>query len=125
LNWVNKFADNGQEYQEDEVGNIFQYHGGVKPKACQNCKDPFESKLELVEKKGTVPMYVCKNCDFKNASGDAALDHKITTDHNILKKTSERVIAIEKKIIGSVAHITQEDNDVIILCSECNANRIL
>ncbi len=105
--------------QLDEVGNIFQYHGGVKPKACQECKTEF--KIEIKEEPLTqkVPVYECEDCKFKNAGGDAALQHKIETDHTIKRELTERIVSMQKQLIGT-PYIKITDDDVIILCNSCS-----
>lgn len=106
--------------QVDKVGNVVQINGGVKAKACQKCKKKFDYKVTNVEKKQEVPIYSCEECDFKNASGDSAFEHKITSDHKIKREKIERVVGIERKILGEIAHITRLKEDVIITCGKCN-----
>jgi len=108
------------DQQIDEVGNIYQKSGAVIAKACQKCGKEFDYTPTMVERKAPVPIYKCTACSFTNGSGDAAFDHKLTTDHKVVKTTVERVVAIEKKLLGSLAHITKTEDDVIILCGECN-----
>lgn len=105
--------------QIDEVGNIVQIHGAVQPKACQKCEKKFDEKPTVVDKKQYVPIYKCTECKFYNAGGDAAFDHKITSDHKITKTVKEMVVGKDKKILGSVARIIKTKNDVIILCGGC------
>lgn len=121
-----KVKNNGQtiivetDEQVDEVGNIYQKQGGVIPKACQKCKKEFKSSIEDFPITQKVPFYSCSECKFENASGDAALDHKLeNVKHNIKKITKNRVISIEKRIVGIISYITQTDNNCIILCQRC------
>jgi len=107
--------------QQDEVGNIYQFHGGVKSKACQECKKDFVTKIKLDPVIQNVPMYECEECSFKNAGGDAALDHKIQTSHKLNKIKKEKVVSIRRQLIDTPNIIKTED-DVLILCSECILN---
>ena len=75
--------------QVDTVGNIVQEKGAIEPKACQKCKVKFETHLEYREIKKDVPIYLC-DCEWKNASGDAAFDHMLTTKEHTLKKTNRK-----------------------------------
>lgn len=106
--------------QVDPDGNIVQIRGAVQPKACQNCHKSFDSPIESVAKYQDVPFYKCELCDFKNAGGTEAFDHKLETEHNIIKTTEKRLIGYENKIVGIKANITHGDGDVKILCDECN-----
>jgi len=107
--------------QIDEVGNIYQKQGGVIPKACQKCKKEFKSEVKEFPIKQKVPYYKCKDCDFENAGGDVALDHKIQNiDHNIKKITKDRIVGVDRKIIGIVSYVTKTKDDVLILCGDCN-----
>ncbi len=106
--------------QIDTVGNIVQKQGAIQPKACQKCKKEFTSKIESKPITQSVPFYKCENCEFENAGGDAALDHKITTDHKIKKITKDRLAKVDKIITGRIAHIKKTKTDVKILCGDCN-----
>ena len=108
--------------QVDSVGNVFQLHGGVEPKACQQCKKKFVYAVEVKPIEQSVGFYKCEDCDFKNASGDSALDHKIITDHKIKKTTEDRFVTTKKIIIGNKANIKNTKNDIIILCDSCLDN---
>jgi len=120
MKWKNKFAYNGVEYQQDTVGNIYQQHGGVIPKACQKCKKKFKSKVLQVPITQKVPFYKCQDCKFENPGGDATLEHKIEhIDHNIKKITKDRIVGYNETITGEVSHITKTKDDVIILCAVC------
>lgn len=105
--------------QKDEVGNIYQKKGGVIPKACQKCGKKFYSEIKNIPITQSVPFYKCKNCSFENAGGDSALDHKITTDHEIKKISKDRIVGYNSIIEGSKSNIIKSKNDVIILCDEC------
>ena len=107
--------------QIDKVGNIYQKSGAIIPKACQNCKQKFKSEIKEFPITQKVPFYKCNDCDFENASGDATLEHKITNmNHNIKKITKDRIVGVDKKIIGIIPRITKTDDDVIILCDDCS-----
>lgn len=105
--------------QVDEVGNILQKGGGVKPKACQNCKVEFNSKVELFKKTTKVPFYKCDECDMEFGSSEGALDHKIQTNHKLKKELKEKVVGLEKKVTGKIAKIQKTDDDCLILCGDC------
>jgi len=107
--------------QLDEVGNIYQYHGGVKSKACQKCKREFKTQIKLDPTIQKIPMYECEECDFKNAGGDAALDHKIQSSHKLKKTQKDKIVDMKRQLIDTPNIIKTED-DVIILCSECVLN---
>lgn len=115
-----KFVDSNHTKQIDSVGNIVQIYGGVIPKACQKCKISFNYSVTQVKKIQSVPIYKCIKCSFENASGDAAFDHKIISDHKITKTSKDRVVGVDNKILGSIANITKTEDDVIILCDDCN-----
>jgi len=106
--------------QEDEVGNIYQIHGAVKTKACQNCKKKFENeqkKYPLIQK---IPLYKCADCSFEAPSAQGALDHKLDNDdHKLEKVKKERIVAYNVKLVGNFANIIKTENDVIILCDAC------
>lgn len=107
--------------QIDKVGNIYQKNGGVIPKACQKCKKKFTGKFKTFPVTEAVPYYKCKDCNFENAGGDSALEHKLEKiDHSIKKITKDRIVTVEKKIVGSIARITKLEDDVIILCDVCS-----
>jgi len=108
----------------DEVGNIIQDSGAVVPKACQNCKREFASNVEVIQKKGPAPIYACESCNFRNASGDSAFEHKLTTDHKIKKTTTERLVSVDKVIKGIIPYVTKEQDNTVILCGECNAKHL-
>lgn len=122
LNWENIFV-NGIEMQKDEVGNLVQQSGAVKSKACQICKTEFDYKPTKKEKIQDVPIYKCEKCDFKNASGDFALEHKITSNHNIKKIKEKRLVGYDIIIEGKTAEIIKTEYDVKILCSDCFGNK--
>ena len=107
-------------FKMDIVGNIFQKNGGVKPIACQKCKIKFKSKIREIPIKQKIPSYKCKNCDFENSEADAALDHKITTDHKIKKITKDRIVGVKKQLIDNIASINPINNDVEIICKDCS-----
>jgi hypothetical protein len=105
----------------DSVGNEIQDGGAVIPKACQKCKKEFKSEIKSTPIKQDIPFYKCKDCKFENASGDATLEHKLTTDHKLDKIIKSRLIGHERKILGNIAHIIKTDNNIIILCGDCDA----
>lgn len=106
--------------QVDPDGNIVQIRGAVQPKACQNCHKDFDCPISTVPKYQSVPFYKCKDCDFKNAGGTEAFDHKLETSHNIEKIQENRLVGYEKKLTGKlIPHITHGDGDVKILCGDC------
>jgi len=104
--------------QIDGVGNIYQYHGGVKPVACQKCKKTFETKIKTDPLIEEVPIYECENCNFKNPGGDATLQHKIETDHKIKRELKDRQVSVKRQLIDA-PNIIHKENDVIILCNRC------
>jgi len=105
--------------QLDEVGNIYQYHGGVKPHACQKCKKEFKTEIKETPLTQKVPLYECEDCDFKNGGGDPALQHKIETDHKIKRVLSDRIVSMQKQLFGT-PYIKVTKDDVIILCDSCS-----
>lgn len=111
--------------QVDEVGNLVQRMGkdkigGIIPKACQKCKKEFKSEIKEFPIIQKVPFYKCKDCDFENAGGDATLGHKIENmEHNIKKIVKDRVVTIERRLVGTKANINKTEDDVIILCDIC------
>lgn len=115
-----KFIEGEPNLQIDTVGNIIQMSGGVIPKACQKCKTKFNYTVTKVPRTQQVPIYACLDCSFKNSGGSAAFDHKIETDHKIKKISKSRVVSVDKKILGSTAHITKTKNDIKILCGKCH-----
>jgi len=106
--------------QIDEVGNIYQIHGGIIPKACQKCKEPFDSEVKAFPLTQKIPYYKCEDCEFENTGGEATLDHKIETSHNIKKSTKDRIVSLENKIVGNKANIEHTEDDIIIICDRCN-----
>lgn len=127
MNWqfVDSYGNISKEptkFQIDSVGNIIQLSGAVKAIACQDCKKKFDYTQIKKEKIQKVPIYECENCDFKNASGDAAFDHKITSDHKIKKTFADRIVGFVNKIKGPIAIINKTDNDVNILCDKCDVS---
>ena len=118
-----KISKSFTSFQIDSVGNIFQQAGGVKPKACQKCKKEFKSRLKSFPIIESVPFYKCENCKFENAGGNATLNHKIeNTEHKIIIINKDRIVKIEKKIIGIVCKITKTKNDIVILCGKCDGS---
>jgi len=104
--------------QIDEVGNIYQYHGGIKPKACQKCKREFKTQIKIDPVIQKVPIYECEECSFKNSGGDSALDHKIQSSHKIKKIQKEKVVSTKRQLIDT-PNIIKTKDDVLVLCSEC------
>jgi len=109
-----------EDYQIDEIGNIYQRQGGIIPKACQKCKKEFISEIREFPVTQKIPFYKCEDCDFENPSGDATLGHKIENmDHDIKKTVKDRIVTIEKRLVGNKANVKKTENDVIILCDNC------
>jgi len=101
-------------FQMDEVGNILQRTGAVKTKACQKCKKEFNPLTESVPITQKVPFYKCEDCNFENAGGEAALDHKLTNSQHHIKKTSkDRIVTYKNIIKGNKANITKIDDDKV------------
>ena len=101
------------------MGNLLQVDGGVVPKKCQSCKSDLESKITLKEMKQTIPYFKCNDCKFETADGGQALWHEHEESaHTIEFTTGEKVLEINK-VIENPPKIIKEDDDVIILCSEC------
>lgn len=118
MDWVFKSPTE----QMDTVGNIVQEAGGVIAKACQMCSTLFDSKEDLREIKRQVPTYKC-SCGYTNPNGNAAFEHfMMNKDHNLNKSTIEKVVRVERVIIGEVPHIEHFEDDVKILCSKCKGN---
>lgn len=124
MNWINKTGKDHKEFQEDEVGNQFQKQGGVKPKACQKCKKEFKSEIvdsPVIQK---VNHFECMNCDYRSSTGEGMLFHlKDFPKHEYNKVSKDRVIKIEKTLSGVLPYITKTEDDVIILCGVCNADK--
>ena len=105
--------------QQDKVGNLLQFDGGVVPKKCQSCKSDLESKITLKQMKQTIPYFKCNDCKFETADGGQALWHEHEESaHTIEFTTGEKVLEINK-VIENPPKIIKEADDVIILCSEC------
>ncbi len=121
MNWTTKENTLKVEYQEDEVGNILQRAGGVRPKACQKCKKQFKSEYSKKEINQKIGYYVCTECNFSNSDSTSGLDHMIGTSHKLIKKSKDKIMGYETILTGSKAHITKTDDDVLILCGDCNA----
>lgn len=120
MKWKKEFAKNGVEYQIDTVGNIYQQHGGVIPKACQKCKKKFKSKLKTIPVIENVPIYKCASCSFENPNTELAFEHKLLFDkHKINKTTKSRIVDTRRIITGELSHIRKTKNDVFIFCGEC------
>jgi hypothetical protein len=123
MKWTTKLNKFKAEYQEDESGNILQRGGGVQPKACQNCSFIFDVKPTLKPKERKVQNYTCGDCDFENIGVNVALEHKmLNSDHKIIIKEETKIIGYNKIIEGNVPVIKKIENDVIIICSDCNDN---
>jgi len=106
--------------QVDSVGNVFQLHGGVEPKACQQCKKKFVYAVEVKPVQQPVGVYKCEQCDFENGSGDKAFAHTVDNpDHKLKRDKKERVIGSERTMVGDVPQITKTEDDCIILCQSC------
>jgi len=106
--------------QVDTVGNIYQKTGGVIPKACQKCKTEFHSEVKEIPLTQPVPGYKCESCTFESSAGDAALDHKLEhIDHNIKKIRKERIVSIERHLVGTLSYIEKTQSDILILCAKC------
>ena len=106
--------------QIDEVGNIVQHTGGVQTKACQKCRREFESKIIKVEIKQRVSYYDCTECNFSSANSNGGLDHMIETTHKLTKTSKNKVMGYDNIIQGVISHITKTDDDMIILCGDCD-----
>ena len=109
-----------KDFQVDEVGNIYQLGGGIIEKACQKCETPFSYKEVTRELKQQIPIYKCKECKFESSSGDDAFMHNQDKNHKIERKTEEKIVGYEKILEGVISRITKTEDDVIILCDECN-----
>ncbi len=120
MNWTTKANKLKAEYQEDEVGNILQRAGGVQPKACQKCKKKFESKITKQEIKQNVSYYACKECNFTSGNSDGGLDHMIETSHKLTKKRKNKIVGYDNIVSGVISYITKTEDDVLILCGDCN-----
>lgn len=115
-----KFINSGNA-QEDEVGNVLQIGGGVVPKACQKCKEKFESKVVKTEIRQTIPAYKCDKCNFDGNTGDQAFDHTIDfPSHKIKRAKKSRIVGYNNTIEGRLSYVNKTEDDVIILCGECN-----
>lgn len=106
-------------YQLDTVGNIYQKTGAVKAVACQKCKIKFSSEKKVVPITHARSLYSCVSCKFKNTSAEAALDHKLETDHKIKKDSKQVVTNVENQIVGIRPNIIKTKTDVKILCNDC------
>jgi len=111
-----------ENYQIDEVGNIYQISGGVIPKACQRCKQLFNAPTKETPVIQKVGIYKCEDCEFENAGADITLDHKIQTNHKIRKIQQDKFVGTERKIIGLKAQVTVTKDNCIILCDDCYAD---
>lgn len=103
----------------DEVGNIIQDGGGVNPKACQQCKKPFDATIQVTEIKQVVPHYKCSQCGFENSGASAALDHFISTQHTVNKIQKERVVGVENTLKGLSSHVKVTENGILVRCQHC------
>lgn len=119
-NLKGKISKDPTSFQIDEVGNIYQKSGAVVPKACQKCKKVFKSEIKKQPKIQKVPIYECISCKKKFVAPHLALDHKIETDHKLKKTQKDKVVGEEKIVIGSLSQITKTEDDILILCSDCN-----
>jgi len=114
---------NSPNKQIDLVGNIYQIHGAVQPIACQKCKKLFDNKVTQKPLKQTIMSYKCDDCEFENKSGDIAFVHLQANDqHRIAQLSDDKVVSIEKQHTGRIARIKKIENDVIILCDDCNGS---
>lgn len=119
MKWVEIFEP--YQHQVDTVGNIYQIRGGVVPKACQKCKKEFNTERKEFPVIQKVPFYKCKDCNFSNPGGDAALTHKIQNiEHEIERKNKDKVVGVEVKLVGNKSNIKKIKHDIIILCDLCN-----
>jgi len=117
-----KLIDSSQ--QEDELGNIYQIQGGVIPKACQNCKKPFNAEVHEEPITQNIPFYECIDCIYKTGDPTEAFDHKLETEHDIKRVPRSRVVTVIKTLVGTKANIRKvyiddEVTDVEILCDKC------
>jgi len=119
MKWKKEISYNGAEYQIDTVGNIYQLHGGVKPKACQKCKKEFKSERKEIPIKQKIRHYNCTKCKFNTSSYFLAEDHTIETKHKIKEKIKERISGYNIILEGRIPNIIKTKNDVLILCGDC------
>lgn len=116
-----KFSKKTKNEQIDEVGNILQKGGAIKPKACQKCKKEFDAKIEETSIVQNIPGFECILCDIKYSNGNEALGHMLEkgNDHTFKKIKLKRKVGSKKILVGRQSNITFVKNDVIILCGEC------
>ena len=117
-------SENPTWYQIDTVGNIVQRMGGIVPKACQKCKEPFKSENKDIPIKKSRKVYKCQECDFINTSAEAAFDHKLEKDHKFKKESVDVITNVKRISVGIIPRITKTEDDVIILCNNCENGNI-
>ncbi len=113
------------EQQEDEVGNIYQKSGGVRPKACQKCKKEFDAKVIKKPIEQKVPFYKCKDCEYETGDPTDAFDHKVDLEHKISRESKDRIVKWLNILDGQKANIKEifDDSkliDIEILCDRCH-----
>lgn len=130
MNW--KFVDKrgkmskvNTQYQMDEVGNVLQIGGAVKPKACQKCKKKFNAKTKDIPQTAKVPWFKCSQEDFEAPTMESVYFHiqDNGNTHEIVKTHKEKIVGVESQSVGRLAIITQFDTECIILCSDCDGSK--
>jgi len=115
-----------REEQKDEVGNIYQKSGGVKPNACQKCKKKFDAKVIKKPIEQKIPFYKCKDCEYTTGDPTDAFDHKLESEHEIIRESKDKIIKWVNILDGSKANIKKiydDDNELVdieILCDRCH-----
>ncbi len=106
--------------QVDEVGNILTKTGGLRVKACQECKNEFIPKTFKDEMRQDVNGFKCKECEFETLNSPDALTHLLKEKtHDFDVKTESRVVGYNITL-HDYAIIEKKDDDYTILCKSCN-----
>jgi len=120
--FIDKYGKNSTiptSRQIDTVGNVMQINGAVQPYACQKCNKVFSGKVEAEPIEQNMPLYKCNDCDFESNTGDKAFDHMLESEHKLNKTTTKRIVGVNITLKGDLSHIIKENDDVLILCEDC------
>ena len=122
---MNKINVNWQVVEDnphlvDIAGNQLQDDGGVVPKACVYCGKDFTSTVKQIEVTQAVSIYKCNDCDFENASGDYAWDHRVANPtHTVQKIVDQRVVGTNTIVEGDLPQVVTVNNQVIVCHTSC------
>ncbi len=121
--WCTNYGEDSERnvgFQADEVGNVLQRSGAVKPKACQNCQQDFNPKSVRDEVRQDMDKYDCGDCEFESNISHEALVHTLQEkEHNITIVKDSRIVGYRNTLTDAPI-VRFENDDCVILCNKCN-----